>query len=150
MFDALTSKVNIRKITFVTVMVISVAACNSNYQLSTNLDKENFQQYFSAAEVKIYENESDMPARHKFIGLVEGQDCQEKSHHAEPDEISARTQARQQAFEQKANGIVFTGCAALAPEHLAQLSQSNDAQQCHAITICYGKAYLVAPDTSAK
>lgn len=124
-------------------LVSLISACSSNYQVSTNVDKENFKHYFSAAEVDIYENERDITARHQFIGLVEGQDCQEKPHHAAPDKINARTQARQQAFEQKANAVVFTGCAELAAEQLAQLSRSGDALQCHAIVICYGRAFAV-------
>ncbi len=132
------------------MLASSITACSTNYQLSTNLDKENFKDYFSAAEVKIYQHAKDLPLRHQFVGLVEGQDCQEKPHHAAPDKINARTRARQQAFEQKANGIVFTGCADLTPEQLAQLSQSNDALQCQAITICYGKAYVVETNTSTK
>ncbi|MCW8832431.1 MAG: Rcs stress response system protein RcsF [Colwellia sp.] len=147
MFITIPFNQNIPKMSFVIAAILSMTACNTNYQVSTNLDKENFQQYFSAAEVKIYESEKDMPTRRQFIGLVEGQDCQEKPHHAAPDNINARTQARQKAFEQKANGIIFTGCAELTPEQLVQLSQSSDAQQCHAITICYGKAYLVETET---
>ncbi len=134
----------------VLILAASITACSTNYQVSTNLDKENFKDYFSAAEVKIYLHEKDIPGRHQFIGSIEGQDCQEKPHHAAPDKINARTQARQQAFEQNANGIVFTGCADLTSSQLAHLRQSNDAQQCHAITICYGKAYLVETDTSTK
>jgi len=130
-------------------LVLWISACSSNYQISTNVDKENFQHYFSAAEVDIYENEQDITARHQFITMVEGQDCQEKPYHAAPDKINARTQARQQAFEQKANAVVFTGCAELAPEQLAQLSRSSDALQCHAIIICYGRAFAVETDINA-
>jgi len=142
-------KTNILLALAISTLVLLISACSTNYQISTNLDKENFQHYFSAAEVNIYENEQDITARHQFIGLVEGQDCQEKPYHAAPDKINARTQARQQAFEQKANAIVFTGCAELAPEQLAQLSRSNDAQQCHAIIICYGRAFAVEADIKA-
>ncbi len=136
-------KTNILLTLVACTLVLWISACSTNYQVSTNVDKENFQHYFSAAEVEIYEHEQDITARHQFIGVVEGQDCQERPHHAVPDEINARTQARQLAFEQKANAIIFTGCAELSPEQLAQLSRSNDAQQCHAIIICYGKAFAV-------
>lgn len=117
-------------------------SCSNRY-VSTNVDQENFSNYFSPTKVKIYKNESDFDAHYQFIGAVEGQDCQVKAHHAEPDEINARTQARQQAFNMQANGIVFSKCALLPQEQLVQLNNSNDAKQCYALVICYGKAYAV-------
>lgn len=121
---------------------ILITSCSNRY-VSTNLDQENFEQYFSASKVKIYNSEKDINARYQFIDSVEGQDCQIKPHHAIPDEINARTRARQKAFEKNANGVVFSGCALLTQDQLAQLSKSNDAQQCHAIIICYAKAYAI-------
>jgi len=123
-------------------LILLLASCSTGY-VSTNLDKENFSDYFSASNVEIYSSEKEFNARHQFIGMVEGQDCQVKAHHAVPDEINARTQARRQAFDNKANGIVFSNCALLSQEKLAQLNSSNDAQQCHAIVICYAKAYAI-------
>lgn len=128
----------------------TLVACSNNSYLSTNLDKENIKKYFSASAVEIYQHERDITARHEFIGLVEGEDCQVKPHHAAPDKIIARTQARQRAYSKQANGIVFTGCAELSPEALAKHNNTNDARQCHAITICYGKAYVVETSSKAK
>jgi len=127
-----------------TIIVTSVliSSCSSHL-VSTNLDKENFSQYFSASKVAIYKSEKEFNARYQLIGSVEGQDCQIEPHHAAPDEINARTQARQQAFDKKANGVIFTGCALLNQAQLSQLNNSNDAHQCHAIVICYAKAYRV-------
>ena len=119
-----------------------IVSCSSHYVL-TNIDKEHFIQYFSAAEVNIYESEKDILGRYLFIDAVEGQDCQIKPHHGVPNEINARTQARQHAFNKHANGVVFSGCALLTQAQLAQLNNSNDAQQCHAIVICYAKAYAI-------
>lgn len=133
----------------VATLVISflLTSCSNNY-ISTNLDKDNFSEYFSASAVRIVNSEQDFSGRYQFIGAVEGQDCQVKAHHAAPDEINARTQARQQAFNLNANAVVFSGCALLDPEQLAQLNAqgskiSNDAQQCQALIICYAKAYAV-------
>lgn len=122
--------------------LILTVSCSNRY-VSTNLDKENFNQYFSASNVKIYKSENDFSGQYRYIGAVEGQDCQEKPHHAQPDEINARTQARQQAFNLQANAIVFSTCTLLSQEQLAQLSMSNDAKQCNALVVCYGKAYAV-------
>jgi RcsF protein len=134
---------------FVFLVTSTLVASCSNHYVSTNLDKENFSQYFSASKVKIYNSEKDIHHRYKFIVAVEGQDCQIKSHHAVPDEINARTQARQQAFENNANGVVFSGCALLSQDQLSKLNESNDAKQCHAIVICYAKAYAIEAKSDA-
>jgi RcsF protein len=123
-------------------LLLLMTSCSSNF-VSTNLDKNNFKDYFSASNVKIYQSEKSFNARYQFIGIVEGQDCQVKAHHAAPDEVNARTEARQQAYDKQANGIVFSKCALLTQEQLAQLNDSTDAQQCHAIVICYAKAYAI-------
>lgn len=130
-------------LSFITIALVTmVGACSSNY-VSTNLNKDNINQYFSASKVTIYSNEQLMPLKYHYISLVEGQDCQIEPHHAIPDEINARTQARQQAFNINANGIVFTGCATLDHKQLEKLHNSNDTKECHAIIICYAKAYVV-------
>jgi len=117
------------------ITAFTLTACSSQYTVSTNLDKENFKSYFSHSQVKVFEDESEFAGRYKLIGMVEGQDCQAKVHHAEPDKIAARTQARRQALKQQANAIVFTGCA---------LINDNPAnKQCISTVVCYGKAYQV-------
>lgn len=118
------------------------ASCSNRY-VSTNVDQQNFSDYFSPTKVKIYKNESNFNGHYQFLGAVEGQDCQVEAHHAAPDEINARTEARRQAFSLQANGIVFSKCALLPQEQLIQLNNSNDAKQCYALVICYGKAYAV-------
>ena len=134
----------------VVLLATTLTACSNNPYFSTNLDKENIKEYFSASAVEIYQHEQDISARHEFIGLVEGEDCQVKPHHAAPDKVIARTQSRQRAYSKQANGIVFTGCAELSPEALAKHNNTTDARHCHAITICYGKAYVVETANSAK
>ncbi len=114
---------------------ITLTSCSSHYTLSTNLDKENFKTYFSPSQVKIVTSESDFTGRFKLVGLVEGQDCQPKPHHAKPDKIAARTQARLKAFEQKSNAVIFTGCALI--------SDDQASKHCHATVVCYAKAYQV-------
>ena len=132
------NKKHITSINFKLLLVssaIALTGCASHYTLSTNLDKENFKAYFSHAQVSIVENESEFTSRYKFIGLVEGQDCQAKPHHAKPDEIAARTEARRQAFEQNANAVIFTGCALIDDDQASK--------QSHATIVCYAKSYQV-------
>ncbi|MGJ8693858.1 MAG: Rcs stress response system protein RcsF [Thalassotalea sp.] len=111
--------------------IIFLSSCAGNYQTATNLDKKNFQEYFAASKVKIYASDNDLPKKHQLIGIVEGQNCQSKAHHAEPDPILARTDARQKAYNKGANGIVFLTCTSIPDP------------QCHSLLICYGKAYQV-------
>ena len=130
------------KISLIMFFATMVTSCSNNY-VASNLDKKNIERYFSASQVDIYKQEQNIKTRYEYIGSVEGQDCQVKPHHAAPDEINARTQARRQAFDKKANGVIFTGCALLTPQQLTQHNNSNDAQQCHAVVICYARAFLV-------
>ena len=112
-----------------------LAACSSQYQVSTNLDKENFYNAFAPTKVIIFNAESEFTHRYKYLGGVEGESCQAKAHHAEPDEIEARTQARLKAFELGANAIVFSGCS--------QALTNEADRKCVRTKLCYGKAYFV-------
>jgi RcsF protein len=123
------------KMKLLALLAMTVTGCASNYTLSTNVDKENFQRYFSHSQVKVVENTSKFTSRYKLIGLVEGEDCQVKAHHAAPNKIAARTQARRKAFEQNANAIVFTGCALI--------NDKQTSKQCISTIVCYGQAYQV-------
>jgi RcsF protein len=127
------------------VLTLLLCSCNSNFTVSTNVDSNNFKDYFSASKVAIYQSENEMLKRYKFIGLVEGQDCQLKAHHGPPDKINARTDARKQAFEQQANAVVFTGCVIIDS---AVTHQQPQKQQCLSTLVCYAKAYQV--DTNAQ
>jgi len=125
------------------LLTFLLISCNSNYTVSTNLDRNNFKEYFSPSKVTIYQSEEEITKRYKFIGLVEGEDCQLKAHHAAPDEINARTNARRIAFQRQANAIVFTGCAVVDS---TMTNQSPQKQQCLSTLVCYGKAYQVDND----
>ena len=125
-------------------VVVGTLGCQSNYQISTNVDKENFQHYFSPSKVKIYNNERELPQHYQYTGLVEGEDCQLQKHHKAPDKINARTAARGNAFDQGANAIIFTGCALL--ESKKSNNQALENKQCFATIVCYGKAYKVSDE----
>lgn len=111
-----------------------LTSCAQVSDVSTNLDKENFKQYFSPSKVKIVDDESHFEGKYKMVGLVEGEDCQVKPHHAAPDLIEARTMARGKAYDLGANAIVFSGCTTVKTD------------RCLANLICYGKAYQVIPN----
>ena len=128
------------------IATLLLTSCNSNLSVSTNLDTVNFKDYFSPAKVTIYQSEEQITKRYKFIGLVEGEDCQLKVHHAAPDEINARTKARKQAFERKANAIIFTGCATI---DATSANGQPQKKHCLSTLVCYGKAYQLYTNTEA-
>ena len=120
-------------------IIIFVAAfitgCAKINDISTNLDRENFKSYFSPTTVKIYTDEKEFTGKHEFLGLVEGESCQEKSHHAAPNEIDARTEARGKAYKLGANAIIFSQCVLI--------EEDKAAKYCVASTVCYGRAYKI-------
>ena len=117
---------------FVAILTTSCAKIND---VSTNLDRENFKNYFSPTKVNIVKKEQDFTGKYKFLGLVEGESCQEKAHHALPNEIDARTEARRNAYKLGANAIIFSQCV--------MIEEDKAAKYCLASTVCYGRAYQV-------
>lgn len=116
-----------------------MASCSSNYTFNSNVKPNVAKEYFSTSQVKIYTDESEFTTNYLFVGLVEGDDCQTKPHLASPDDIIARTKARQSAYVKQANAVIFTGCVDIDTKH------------CVAQVVCYAKAYRVGEiDTETK
>jgi RcsF protein len=113
----------------------TLVGCSGRYAFDSNIKGDNFTEYFSANEVKIFSHEKEFTAPHQYVGIVEGDDCQTKVHLASPDKVNARTAARKAAYKQEANAIVFTSCVDI------------ESQQCVAQIVCYGKAYKVGEQT---
>ena len=120
------------------MLVLLTAGCAKTNDISTNLDRENFKNYFSPTRVKIVTSEKEFTGHYKFLGLVEGESCQEKAYHAVPNEIDARTEARRQAYKLQANAIIFSQCVMIEADEAAKY--------CLASTVCYGRAYKVEQD----
>lgn len=112
-----------------------LSSCASQYQVSTNLDKKNFRDYFSPSAVKIYQSEQDFPRRYKELGLVEGESCQQQEHLELPNEIDARTDARQKAYDKGANGIIFSGCTLIENDQADRV--------CVRTRVCYGRTFYI-------
>lgn len=117
------------------VFTLFVTSCAKISTISTNLDSDNFTRYFSPTAVAIVTDESDFKAKYQFIGLVEGESCQEQAHHELPNEIDARTEARRNAYKLNANAIIFSRCVLIANDKASK--------QCVASKVCYGRAYQV-------
>jgi len=110
---------------------ILLTAC-SNFEFSSNIDKQNFDDYFKPSKVTVYEKSRLQDLDYQFIGAVEGSSCQEKEKDRPADIKEARTNARINAVEMNANGIVFQSC----------LTFKKD-KACVSNIICYGRAIKV-------
>jgi RcsF protein len=119
-------KITIRYITLFSALFLS--AC-SNYQFSSNVDKENFNKYFKPSQVTIYSKSDLKDLDYKLLGAVEGSSCQQQSNELPADIKEARTKARINAADMNANGIVFQSC----------LNFEAD-KTCISNIICYGRA----------
>lgn len=110
-------------------LIFLIASCAKQYQASSNLDPNNFEEYFSVGKVKMYPSTNALPNNSKLVGLVMGEDCQAKPHLAKPDPIRARSDARRKAYDLHANAIVFSQCVTIEDEY------------CHSMILCQGQAY---------
>ena len=125
-----------KRIIQLTVLITpAITGCAKINHVSTNLDRDNFKHYFSPTKVKMVEKEQDLAGKYKFLGLVEGESCQEKAYHAAPNEIDARTEARRKAYQLGANAIIFSQCV--------MITDDKAAKYCLASTVCYGRAFKV-------
>ena len=105
-----------------------MTAC-SVVNFSSNLDKKNFDDYFKPSRVTVYEKSQLQGLDYKFIAAVDGSSCQQEEKDRPADIKEARTNARINAAEMQANGIVFQSC----------LNFKRDAS-CISNIICYGRA----------
>ncbi len=115
--------------------VLFLSAC-SNYQFSTNLDKENFDEYFKPSQVTIYQKSDLQELDYQLLGAVEGSSCQERENQLPADIKEARTNARINAANMNANGIVFQSCINFEADKI-----------CLSNIICYGRAIDVNINT---
>jgi len=115
--------------------VFSISAC-SNFQFSSNLDKQNFEEYFKPSKVTIYKKSDLSKLEYQVLAAVEGSSCQTEAKDRPADIKEARTNARIKAADINANGIVFQSCLSF-PEDKACISN----------IICYARAIRVTlPD----
>ncbi|MFT6986088.1 MAG: RcsF protein [Psychromonas sp.] len=112
--------------------ILLLSAC-SNFQFSSNLDKDNFNEYFKPSQVTVYEKSQLAALDYTFIGTVEGSSCQENANDRPADIKQARTNARINAAGKNANAIVFQSCLTFDPDKV-----------CISNIICYGQTFHVS------
>ncbi len=116
------------RIFVISSFTLLLSAC-SNFEFSSNLDKDNFSEYFKPSQVTVYEKSQLAGLDYTFIGAVEGSSCQEEENDRPADIKQARTNARIRAAELNANGIVFQSCLTFEAD-----------SSCISNIICYARA----------
>lgn len=119
-------------IRFILIPFIAALSGCSQYQFSSNVDKDNFDSYFKPSQVTIYSKAELSELDYEVLGAVDGSSCQENTKEIPADIKEARTNARINAAEMNANGIIFQSC----------LTFEKD-DTCISNIICYGRAIQV-------
>lgn len=120
---------------YITLFFALLLSGCSNYQFSSNVDKDNFDEYFKPSQVTIYSKSDLTDLNYELLGAVEGSSCQQESNALPADRKEARTNARINAANMNANGIVFQSCINFEADNT-----------CLSNIICYGRAIDVAED----
>lgn len=116
---------------FTALMLTMLSGC-SLFQVNTNLDKENFTEYFKPSSVAVMDKAQLLDADATPVGTVEGESCQSDTTQPVPNITDAQTDARRKAADMGGNAVVFGKCAIVPP--------SSD---CVSSLVCYGQVYQV-------
>ncbi|QUM75267.1 hypothetical protein HWV00_02930 [Moritella sp. 24] len=118
---------------YLILLTILLSGC-SKYPLQTNLDKDNFTNYFSVSSVEYYTPSELQNYQVEKLGLVEGESCQDAANLPPAEEKQAQIAAKRKAAALNANGIIIRSC--IAPPA---------SKACISSYICYGDAITVIP-----
>ncbi|MGL4750939.1 MAG: Rcs stress response system protein RcsF [Aeromonadaceae bacterium] len=113
------------------VLPLLLASC-SNYSFHTNLDKENFTEYFKPGSVTLIDKAQMAKLDYQVLGTVEGTSCQEEANQPVPVIGDARTEARRRTADLGGNALVLSQCL--------ELQQTPG---CLASITCYGQALKI-------
>ena len=105
----------------------------SGYSFPTNLDKENFTEYFKPGSVALVDKAQLAELDYQILGTVEGVSCQEDNSQPVPVIGDARTEARTRTADLGGNALLISKCI--------ELQQTPG---CQASITCYGQALKVA------
>ncbi|MBW8190444.1 hypothetical protein K0504_05290 [Neiella marina] len=116
----------------VIVLSVLVTACAGDYDVSTNLDPQNFKNYFKPSEVVVY-SEQTLPENAKRAGAVSGLSCQATPHDVPASNADARTDARIKSANLGANALIIDVC---------ETESDTREPQCVELITCYGRAFV--------
>ncbi len=89
------------------LMMPLIASGCADFAFNSNLDKENFDEYFKPGGVRIYEQNQLADLNYLYLGTVEGESCQADANQAVPNAGEARTLARRRVADMGGNGVSF-------------------------------------------
>jgi len=115
------------RLLFISLFLVFIGGC-SHFEYSTNVSKKNFEQYFKPSQVRVYKKSDLKNLDYNIIGAVDGSSCQQKENDLPASEREARTNARVNAANMHANGIVFQTCLTIKPD-----------KTCLSNIICYAR-----------
>lgn len=112
------------------VLGLTLTACSQTYDVHTNMDPGNFQEYFKPSQVKLIEADS-LPAGTRSLAAVTGSSCQQTSTDKPVDPAEARTQAKVAVADIGGNALVIDVC---------ETQEFTEMPSCHKLLTCYGRA----------
>lgn len=118
------------------IVPLLLAACASDYEVNTNLDRQNFENYFKPSAVTIY-NADTLPPGSQRLSDVTGTSCQAMPSDIPASDADARTQARIKSADLGANALIIDVCDTEA---------DTRNPQCSELITCYGRAFLAPVD----
>ena len=121
-----------KSLPFVALLMTMLSGC-SLFQVHTNLDKENFTEYFKPGTVTLVDKEQLDSLQYQILGTVEGNSCQEDNTQPVPVIGDARTDARVRTADLGGNALLISKCI--------ELGQTPG---CQASITCYGQALKIA------
>lgn len=110
--------------------VLLLSACASEYSFNSNLDSDAINDYFKASDVTLYEADQTPAGHYELKGLVQGESCQAQANDVPASIADARTEARRNAADKGANGIMIKQCVIV----------EEAAQGCVSRALCVGQA----------
>jgi RcsF protein len=121
---------SIKKTFSASAIILLLSACAGEYAFNSNLDSKAINEYFKVGDVTLYEGSSFPSGKYDIIGLAEGEFCQEHANGAPASIEEARTEARKQAADMGANGLIIKQC---------MLTEEQDSA-CYSRSLCVGQA----------
>lgn len=119
----------LRRLSLLAAVVL--AGC-SQYSFHTNMDKENFTNYFKPGSVALVDKAQLDDLNYVVLGTVEGNSCQEDDRQPVPSAADARTEARRRTADMGGNALQLSQCLELGAT-----------PGCKASITCYGQALKV-------
>jgi RcsF protein len=116
----------------ISLVILFVCSSCSYFSFSTNLDPDNFREYYKNAQLQTYDKSILPDLNYIELGTVEGVSCQAFEEDPIASIYDAKQNAKELAAKKEANGIVYTSCIEL-----------ENTPGCLTSVSCYARAIYV-------